>query len=147
VEVDFAGIVEQVSAVLQGLADEAPAVHVTSELDPPTADTCPHVMVLGGSATYSQLQIAALNTGAGIDRMQLTVRVACTAFSAESAADASRQRDRLTTRVVDRLRQYPTLNGLVQYLIRTAIDFMPHDAAQAGIFATAVVSLEVGQLT
>lgn len=145
-EAPFAAIVEECSNVLQGLADEQPPVTVTTELDQPTADTCPHVMVILGNASYDVSQIAQLSTQAGIDRMRLTISIVCTAVSA-NAADAARQRDNLVQRVVNRIRQYPQLNGLVQYLIRTGIDFPPREATQAGIFAGGVITLEAGLLT
>lgn len=144
-ELDYAGHIETLEAFLQAHADLRD-VTVTTALDPPTADACPHVMLYLDRADYETLTFGTMSTALGNDFARLVIVAAATAFSAaaESASkDSARQRDRLTSRLIPVVQQLPTLNDRVKYIIRKSVDFLyrPEDA---GIFATAVIRFEVG---
>lgn len=86
------------TALKDTLRSELSDVHVSGSGQTPTMDQCPAVQVRAGSFTRTPVRITAGMANSGADEA-LRVRLRCWAFSAESEADADRQRDALLARV------------------------------------------------
>lgn len=122
--------------------DAGTPVHITDSPDEPTMEQCPAI----------QLQLA--NTSRTITRLgppgsspyneTLTMLVRCTGFSAESPADARRQRDKVTTLAIRALEGSDnttrTLQNTVSALTIPRVDF---EALRPGYFAAATVTVSL----
>lgn len=113
---NYSGLIAAIEAILRDdpTLDER-SVHVTQEPIDPTPEQCPCVQVTLLRFDRRPRRMVGMAYGAGGFDEDLAIGIRCTAFSAESAADAQRQRDDLVALVHEALGTQPTLGGLVQY--------------------------------
>ena len=136
-ELPFADIIATLETLLQ---NALPSVLVTQELDLPTTEQCPAVIIVLRRATHIPKQIVG-SIGAQ-DEVNITVELQCWEFNAESVGNAARARDVLAQSVVDVLRANVTIGGLVQWLRVGGIEFANQPSGDGGgIYAVATVAV------
>jgi hypothetical protein len=94
-------------------------VHCTDEPDDPTAEQCPAVQVAFAGFSRTPRRMVNFQYGVGGFDEDLRLLIRATAFSAQSVADASRQRDDLVQTVQAVLGDNPTIGGTVLYAYAT----------------------------
>lgn len=119
--------------------------HVTDELDAPTE--FPSVLVKLLRSTRQPFQIVAGISAGQPDLLHVYLAIECWDFSAQSARDAARKRDRLVKRVVDVLRDNYQLgvnedgNPRVDFCQVSQIDF-GSQKAENSTYASGVLTLD-----
>lgn len=126
---DYAAIVQALVDLCRN-DDRLAGVHVTDEPDDPTAEQCPAVQVAFAGFQRTPIRMVNFSYGAGGFDEDLTLMIRCTAFSAQSVADASAQRHQLVALVHAVLGANPTLGGTVLYAYITS--GQPVGRAEAG---------------
>src|SRR5690348_4816575 len=86
-------------------------VDVSQEFEDPGDMQCPAVRILLTEAPRQPWVLVAASTVGGQDRVLIHFEFHCWALSAQSAADAARQRDALIKTVVDVVRDNPFMVG------------------------------------
>ena len=126
---------------IQAEQDAGRAIHITDEPDTPTMEQCPAVQAYVESASRPVVRLA---QGQRPNDETITLRIRCSAASAESVPDARRQRDALVSLVLDALEgsvAARTLQGAVASSRVSRVDLEPVERS-TGTFARAVLTVE-----
>lgn len=123
-------------------ADAGTPVHITDQPDAPTAEQCPAIQVQLANAAREIRHLGPPSSSPYAETLTLLVR--CTGFSAESAADARRQRDRVTTLAMRALEgNDPTTRTLQNTVAALTIPRVDFEALAPGYFAAATLTVSL----
>jgi len=132
-----------ITTALEGALRDAPqleGVHVSQELDDPTADQCPAVIIRVGPLRWEERHLAARDPDSGTAFITMTFGLQCVEFSAQSIEDARTLRDALLDNAIAVLKRNRQVGGVLDLRI-TGIEPVPGPPSD-GIFSAAIINLE-----
>lgn len=125
-------------------ASQLVGVHVSQELDEPTADQCPAILIEVGSVRWEERYITARDPTTASSLVNPSFNLHCIEFSAQSAEDARTLRDTLLDNLIYVLRRNRQVGGVLDVRIQ-GIEPVATPPSN-GMFSIAVLRIETEKL-
>ncbi len=117
-------------------------VHITQELDSPTVDQCPAVLIALRSSNRVSTRIVAGSSAGTPNNVTITIELQIWTFSGQGTKDAARNRDDVLAAVIAVLEDNPSLQAVCHWAHADGVAFQI-SAQGSGIFAAAALTVSV----